>query len=79
MLASQQLRAPTDLSGEPQFIGRDLGGCPQEWRTEVTQLGARLRLVQINTTLSSYGGVSVELRPHKQRETVPIGLVELSP
>ena len=21
-----------------QFIGRDLGGCPQEWRTEVPQL-----------------------------------------
>ena len=29
--------------------------------------------------MSSYGGVSVELQPHKQRETVPIGLVELSP
>lgn len=29
--------------------------------------------------MSFYGGVSVELRPHKQRETVPIGLVELSP
>ena len=29
--------------------------------------------------MPSYGGVSVELRPHRQRETVPIGLVELSP
>jgi hypothetical protein len=29
--------------------------------------------------MPSYGGVNVELRPHKQRETVPIGLVELFP
>lgn len=29
--------------------------------------------------MPSYGGVIVELRPHRQRETVPIGLVELSP
>jgi hypothetical protein len=32
-----------------------------------------------STRCRPYGGVSVELRPQIQRETVPIGLVELSP
>jgi hypothetical protein len=64
------------------FIGQDLAGCPQEWRTEVTQLDMvpdRLKGRRSGHHMPSYGGVSVELRPHKQRETVPIGLVELSP
>jgi hypothetical protein len=59
-----------------------MGGCPQEWRTEVTQLSTvsnRLKGRRTGHHMPSYGGVSVELRPHKQRETVPIGLVELSP
>ena len=59
-----------------------MGGCPQEWRTEVTQLGMVpdwLKGRRSGHHMPSYGGVSVELRPHKQRETVPIGLVELSP
>src|SRR5664280_295836 len=34
-------RCPTAANGAVfgHFIGQDLGGCPQEWRTEVTQLG----------------------------------------
>src|SRR5664280_1875362 len=63
-----------------RLIGQDMGGCPHEWRTEVTQLGMVpdwLKGRRSGHHMPSYGGVSVELRPHKQRETVPISLVEL--
>src|SRR5664280_2175223 len=64
------------------FIGQDMRSCPQEWRTEVTQLDTVSDWFKGRRSghhMPSYSGVSVELRPHKQRETVPIGLVELSP
>src|SRR5664280_1213620 len=63
------------------FLGQDMGRCPQEWRTEVTRLGTVsdwLKGHRSGHHMPSYGGVSVELRPHRQRESVPIGLVELS-
>jgi hypothetical protein len=63
------------------FIGQDLGGCPQEWWTEVPKLGSAsdaLLDVQPARRTPFYRGVSIEFRPHGQRETVPSGFVELS-
>jgi hypothetical protein len=62
-------------------IGQDMGGFPEEWRTEVSQVGT------VSTPCwtfippdahSSTAGVSMGFRPHGQRETVPSGFVELS-
>src|SRR5664279_1382752 len=59
------------------FIGQDLGGCPQEWRTEVPKLGSAsdaLLDVQPARRTPFYRGVSIEFRPHGQRETDLVGL-----
>jgi hypothetical protein len=58
-----------------------MGGSPQERRTEVSQIGtvsdAQLDVHPARST-PFYRGVSMEFRPHGQRETVPSGFVELS-
>jgi hypothetical protein len=58
-----------------------MGGSPQERRTEVSHPGtasdALLDVHPARRTLF-YRGVSMEFRPHGQRETVPSGFVELS-
>lgn len=59
------------------FIGQDLAGCPQDWRTEVLQLGTVSNWLTGRRSvhhLPSYGGGSVELRPHRQRQTVGLNV-----
>jgi hypothetical protein len=62
------------------FSRTECGRSPPKWRPESPVMRPlRPRWPICAQRQSSEDGVSVELRPHEQRETVPIGLVELSP